>query len=106
MNKAGYSVQDIASAIGKTKQTVYNLRKISDEELLIEPNKNTRIATFDTEKLKQHFTDNPFDFNKEVGQLFNKSKNTIQRWRHKLGFKRKKAKTVYKEADEDLKKTS
>jgi transposase len=106
MNNSGYSAVDIAKAIGKTRQTVYNLRKIKDDELLIKPDKNTRKPTFDIDALKKHITDKPYDFNKEVGLVFGKSKSTIQRWRVKLGFSRKKARTTYKESDQDLKKTS
>jgi transposase len=105
MNKGGSSAVEIAKAIGKTRQTVYNLRKLEDDKLLVETSKNTRIASFDVEALKQYITDNPFDFNKEVGIVFGKSKSTIDRWRHKLGFKRKKAKTTYREANQELKKT-
>ena len=48
MNKAGSSVAAIAIAIGKTKQTVHNLRKLSDEELFAEPKQSNRKPTFDT----------------------------------------------------------
>ena len=106
MNKAGSSAAAIAIAIGKTKQTVHNLRKLSDEELFAEPNQSNGKPTFDVIKLKQYITDNPFEFNKEVAIVFGVKKSTIQRWRHRLGFKRKKVKTTYKEANQDLKKTS
>lgn len=106
MNKSGSSAVSIAAAIGRSIQTVYNLRKIGEEQLLLEPSKNARKPTFDLDSLKNYITDKPFEFNKEVGLVFKKSKSTIQRWRSKLGFKRKKAKTTYKESDENLKKTS
>jgi transposase len=106
MSKMGSSAVEIAKAIGKTRQTVYNLKKQDEDKLLIEPSKNTRKPTFDVEALKQHFTDNKFAFNKEIGKVFSKGKSTIHRWRNKLGFKRKKAKTTYKESDDELKKTS
>jgi transposase len=105
MNKAGSSAMAISAAIGKNIQTIYNLRKISDDKLLLEPNKSTRKPSFDVAALKKYITDNPFAFNKEIGLVFGKSKNTIQKWRHRLGFRRKKAKTTYKEADKELKKT-
>lgn len=106
MNKAGSSAVEIAKAIGKTTQTVRNLRKLDDDKLLIEPSKNTRKPSLDLVALKQHFTDNKFDYNSEVAKVFGKGKSTIQKWRSKLGFKRKKARTTYREADEILKKTS
>ena len=105
MNKAGFSAVLIAAAIGRNIQTVYNLRKVESVKLLVEPDKNTRKPTFDLDELKKHITDKPFAFNKEVGLVFKKSKSTIQRWRSRLGFKRKKAKTTYKEANVELKKT-
>jgi transposase len=106
MVKMGSSTTEIAKAIGKSRQTVYNLKKQDDDKLLLVPSKNTRKPTFDVEVLKQYFTDNKFAFNKEIGKVFGKSKSTIHRWRNKLGFKRKKAKTTYKESNDELKKTS
>ena len=106
MNKAGLSAVSIAAAIGRSIQTVYNLQKVEENKLLLEPDKNTRKPTFNLGDLKKHIEDNPFEFNKEVGLVFKKSKSTIQRWRSKLGFRRKKAKTTYKEANDELKKTS
>lgn len=105
MNKAGSSAVSIAAAIGRSIQTVYNLRKVEDDKLLIQPSFNTRKPTFDLDQLKKHITQKPFEFNTEVGLVFKKSKSTIQRWRSKLGFKRKKAKTTYKESNDELKKT-
>jgi Transposase len=105
MKKLGSSAVLIAAATGVKIRNVYNWDKLSEEELLVEPNKNTRKPTFDIEALKQYITDNPFAFNKEIGKVFGKHKNTIQYWRSKLGFKRKKAKTTYREADSELKKT-
>lgn len=106
MNKAGLSAVEIAKAIGKTTQTVRNLKKLDDDKLLVEPSKNTRKPSLDLEALKQHFTDNKFDYNIEVAKVFGKCKSTIHKWRQKLGFKHKKARTTYREADEILKKTS
>jgi transposase len=105
MHRAGKSTREIATAIGRTVQTVNSLKKLSDEELFTEPNKSTRTPSFDIEKLRQYITDNPFAYNTEIGRVFNKGKSTIHRWRHRLGFKRKKAKTTYKESDVELKKT-
>jgi transposase len=106
MHKAGLSAVEIAKLIGKSRQTVYNLKKLDEDKLLLEPDKNTRKPTFDLDALNTHFMDNKFDFNYEVAAVFKKGKSTIHRWRHKLGFNRKKAKTTYKEADDELKKTS
>ena len=106
MNKAGLSAVSIAAAIGRSIQTVYNLQKVEENKLLLELGKNTRKPTFNLSDLKKYIEDNPFEFNKEVGLVFKKSKSTIQRWRSKLGFRRKKAKTTYKEANDELKKTS
>ena len=106
MNNAGSSAVAIAAAIGTSTQTVYNLRKLGDNQLLKESSKNTRKPTFDLDKLKKYIVDNPFAFNKEIAIVFDKDTNTIQKWRHRLGFRRKKAKTTYKEANDEFKKTS
>jgi transposase len=105
MHKLGKSAKEIAAVTGIKLRNIYNWKKLTEEELLREPDKNTRKPTFDIKKLQEHFEAHPFDFNKEIGLIFSKNKNTIQKWRHKLGFKRKKAKTTYKESDENLKKT-
>jgi transposase len=106
MNKAGFSAVEIAKLIGRSRQTVYNLKKLDEDKMFVEPDKNTRKPTFDLEDLNTYFKDNKFDFNYEIAVVFKKGKSTIHRWRHKLGFNRKKAKTTYKESDENLKKTS
>jgi hypothetical protein len=105
MKKLGSSAVSIAAATGVKIRNIYNWDKLSDEELLVEPNKSANKPSFDIEALKQYINDNPFAFNKEIGKVFGKHKNTIQYWRSKLGFKRKKAKTTYREADSELKKT-
>lgn len=106
MNKAGLSAVEIADAIGKTRQTVYNWRKIDDVKLFIEPEKNTRKPSIDLVEFKKYIEDNPFVFNRELAKRFNCGLKTAHKWRHRLGFKRKKAKTTYRESNEELKKTS
>ena len=106
MNNTGSSAVAIAAAIGTSTQTVYNLRKLDDNQLLKESSKNTRKPTIDLDKLKKYIVDNPFAFNKEIALIFNKDTNTIQKWRYRLGFRRKKARTTYKESNNELKKTS
>jgi hypothetical protein len=105
MKKLGSSAVEIAAATGVKIRSVKDWGKLTDEEILREPDKSTRKPSFDVETLKQYINDNPFAFNKEIGEVFGKHKNTIQYWRSKLGFKRKKAKTTYREADQELKKT-
>jgi propanediol dehydratase small subunit len=70
MNKSGSSAVAIAKAIGKTTQTIRNLKKIDEDKLFIEPNKNTRKPSLDLDSLKKHIIDNPFDFNKEIGLVY------------------------------------
>lgn len=106
MCKLGKSAKEICEVIGVKIRTIYNWKNITQEELLKEPNKSTRVPTFDINALKEYIEENPFAFNKEIAIVFGKDKNTIQSWRRKLGFKRKKAKTSYKEASEELKKNS
>lgn len=105
MKKLGSSAVEIAAATGVKIRSVKDWANLTEEEILREPNKSTRKPTFDIEALKKYITDNPFAFNKEIGKVFGKHQNTIQYWRSKLGFKRKKAKTTYREADDELKKT-
>jgi transposase len=105
LNEAKKPVVEIAAIIGVSRQTIYNWRKIEKEKLLTEPSKTTVKPSFDISELKDYIIANPFAFNKEIAVVFGKSKNTIQKWRSRMGFKRKKAKTSYKEADLELKKS-
>ena len=110
MNSLDKKVSDIAKSVGLSIRTIYNWKALikkdgGEEELLSEPPSNTRKPTFKVIDLKSRIEQNPFEFNKELAIVFGKSESTIQRWRHKLGFKRKKAKTTYREANPELKKT-
>lgn len=110
MNKLDKNVSDIAKSVGLSIRTIYNWKALvkkdgGEEKLLSEPASSTRKPTFIVADLKLRIEQNPFEFNKELAIVFGKSDSTIQRWRHKLGFKRKKAKTTYREANLELKKT-
>ncbi len=110
MNKTGRSAKEISETIGVKIRTIFNWKQIVSKQngerlLLTEPPKNTRKPLLDLIKLKQHIIDNPFAFNKEIAVVFGVKKSTIHKWRHRLGFKRKKAKTTHREADQELKKT-
>jgi transposase len=105
MNKAGFSAVEIAKVIGKSRQTVHNWRNIDEAKLLSDPNPNTQKSSIDLVKFKQYIEDNPFAFNRELATEFNSAIKTVHKWKHRLGFNRKKAKTTYKEADDELKKT-
>jgi len=108
MQKAGKSVSETAQTLGIKRQTVYNWQKLNESNLLIEPSKNTRKPPPKLEEFKKYVEEqeHAFEFNKEIATAFNTTKSTIQRWRQRLDFTRKKAKTTYKEADSELKKNS
>jgi transposase len=97
MKNLGKPIVEIHQATGVNLKTLYSWKNFTEEQLLSEPSKSTRKPTFDIEVLQQHFQDNPLSFNKEVAEVIGKTKSTIQRWRHKLGFTRKKVKTTYKD---------
>ena len=105
MNKAGSSAVEIAKVIGKTRQTIYNWRNTEEGKLLTDQKLNTRKPSIDLVLFKKYVEDNPFAFNRELAFKFNSCIKTVHKWKNRLGFKRKKAKTTYKEADQDLKKT-
>lgn len=105
MNKAGSSAVSIAATIGLSRQTVYNWRNIQEDKLLVDNNYSTRKPSINLDEFKKYIEENPFVFNKELAVKFNRGIKTVHKWRHKLGFKRKKAKTIYREADVELKKT-
>lgn len=111
MNTAKKSVSEIAEFTGVNVRTIYNWKKLltesdGEKRLLSQPSKTTYTTNLNLVLLESHFTDHPFEFHAETGRVFNRSRSTIQRWRSKLGFKRKKSKTVYREASDELKKTS
>ena len=106
MNKAGLSAVAIAATIGLSRQTVYNWRNTLEDKLLVDISYSTRKPSIDLVEFKKYIEDNPFVFNRELAAKFKRGIKTVHKWRHKLGFKRKKAKTTYKEANDELKKTS
>ena len=111
LNQAGKSAREIADITEVKIRNIYNWRAVlnSDggtEKLLSQPSRYTRKPIIDIVELKKYIEDNPLAFNKEVAAVFGVTKSTIDRWRHKLGFKRKKAKYTYKEGNDELKKTS
>ena len=105
MHKMGKKVAEIAQILGVKRQTIHQWKKMGENQLLIEPSKNT-IKPLEIAKFQEYVDQNPFAFNKEIAPVFGVTKSTIQRWKKRLGFTRKKAKTSYKEADLELKKSS
>jgi transposase len=110
MYKLGKTVAEINEITGIKIRTIYNhiktLKERGEGKLLSNPPKNTRKPPAKLVKLKEYIQENPFTFNKEVAIALKTNKTNIQRWRKKLGLTRKKAKTTYKESDEELKKSS
>jgi hypothetical protein len=109
MHKSGKKPPEISEVTGIKIRTVYSYLKIletqGEEKVLLQPPKNTRQPPPKLMKLKDYIEENPFAFNKEIAIVLQTHKNNIQRWRHKLSLMRKKAKTTYKEADTELKKS-
>ena len=105
MNKSGISAIEIAKVIGKSRQTVHNWKNTQEDKLLSDPKSSTRVPSIDLVAFEKYIQDNPFAYNRELAVEFNICNKTAHKWKLRLGFKRKKAKTTYKEADEDLKKT-
>jgi Transposase len=106
MNKSGSSAVDIAKVIGKTRQTVYNWRKLEEDKLLQDGVTNTQKPSIDLAVFKDYVEKNPFAFNHELATEFNRAIKTVHKWKTRLGFTRKKARTTYGESSEELKKTS
>jgi transposase len=106
MNKAGVSAVEIAKVIGKSRQTVHKWRNIDESKLMSDPNPNTQKPSIDLLEFKKYLEANPFAFNRELVDEFGGTIKTMHKWKHRLGFNRKKARTTYKEADDELKKTS
>jgi hypothetical protein len=105
------SANEISIATGIKIRTVYdylNILKQEDGEgiVLRNPKPNIQPPSVDLEKLKQYYKSNPFAFDRETGKVFGVAKSTIGKWRNKLGLKRKKAKTRYRESDIESKKNS
>jgi hypothetical protein len=57
------------------------------------------------EVLQAEFEQNPFGLNREIGAKVGLSKSQVHRYRQKLGYTRKVARTTYHEGDDELKKT-
>ena len=105
LKKQGKSVIEIAGILNVSRQTIYNWQKLTEESIFKEPPKSTRSPSLNLNTLKEYIDNNPFLLNREIAEVFNCSKNTIQKWRQRLGFTRKKAKSKYKEANPELKKS-
>ena len=106
MKKLNKPVEEIAEVIGVTIRSVKNWSKLTEEEILHEPNKITHTTKLDLIKFKDYIQANPTMFNKEIGEVFGIKKTNVSKWIYKLGFVRKQVRTTYREADPELKKTS
>lgn len=105
LHKSGKSVIEISQILGVSRQTIYDWIKQSESKLLKVPNPNTQKPTPKLSELDAYIKKHPFAFNKEIAQALQMSRSAVQRWRKKLGYSRKKAKTTYKESNPELKKT-
>ena len=70
LQKAKKSVAEIAKILDVKRQTIYNWRALTEEELLKEPPKTTRETKLDLVKFKEYLEKNPFVFHREVGEVF------------------------------------
>ena len=106
MHKMGKKVAEIAQILGIKRQTIYAWKKFSEASLMLESGKKTRQTKLDLVKFQEYLEENPTKFNREIGEVFGIKKSAAHKWKKRLGFTRKKAKTSYKEADLALKKSS
>ena len=107
--KNGQKPKEIADIIGVTRQTVTNwIRKlkVSDEKTLLVIKQNRNPPRFDLELFEKTCIERPFLLNRELGAIFGFNATTAGKYRKRLNFSRKKARTVYKESDPELKKNS
>jgi transposase len=104
LKQEGREQKEICSIIGISEVTTCVWNKIPDDLFLTEPNKSTRKPSIDLNQLKELNCDNPMATNEELGKILNCSKNIVQKYRQKLGFKRKVTTKTYLESDEELKK--
>lgn len=99
---------DIANILGVSRRTIMNwinILKTNNVSCLYRIYKPLgKPSRFDLEKMKKEFEDNKFSFNYEIADILNCSTSLVCYFRNKLGYTHKKARTVYKEADEELKK--
>ena len=110
LHLTGMKAIDIAFILGVTRRTVDNwitfLKSNPVDSLYIAKIRPSRPGKVNIEAVRQEFESNKFAFNSEIAEKFNCCNQYISRLRHKLGYTRKKARTVYKEANEELKKNS
>lgn len=75
MHKMGKKVAEIAQILGVKRQTIHQWQKIGENQLLIEPSKNTR-KPLQIAKFQEYVDQNPFAFNKEIAPVFGVTKST------------------------------
>lgn len=101
---------DIAKTLDVSIKTVYNWMTVyvdkGEEGFLFIDNSKPRRLSDDELTLIFSDKDNLSRFNYELEELTGLKKSSIHKYRTKLGFKLKKVKTIFKEANPELKKTS
>jgi transposase len=106
----GIKSDKIAKTIGLTGRTVrYWIKLIKNEgetRLFQTFESVSQKSKLDLQALKKEFETNKTAFNREIASKFNCSTATIERYRHKWHYTKKKGRTKYKEADEKLKKST
>ena len=95
MKKLNKPSKEIADVIGVTVRSIKNWSKLTEEEILREPNKITHSTKLDLVKFKEYIEANPTKFLREIGEVFGIKKSTVGKWIHKLGFVRKRTRTTY-----------
>ena len=68
MHKMGKKVAEIAQILGVKRQTIHQWKKMGENQLLIEPSKNTR-KPLEIAKFQEYVDQNPFAFNPEPLKL-------------------------------------
>jgi uncharacterized protein YjcR len=106
----GIKSEKIGETLGITGRTVRNwitLVKDQGQNRLMKIFKPKTMTTFlDLDKLKQEFETNKTAFNREIAVKFNCSTKTIEQWRKRFGYTKKKGRTTYRESNPALKKTT
>jgi transposase len=100
---------EIAKTLNITRQTITNWIRLlegSGEERLFKEFKPVGTPTkLNLEELRKEFETNKTAFNREIAVKFNCSTRTIEKYRHRFGYTRKRGRTKYKEANLELKKS-
>lgn len=106
----GFSQTNISKLLNLSRKTItnfINLYKQGDREGLFSINNTRQLPKHSDVYLSEYFSkeDSGTKFHYEVANELGISHGRVSQLRKRLGFVRKQGKTIYRESDEDLKKT-